>query len=84
MGAELAGALLGFILVGFWIDRHYGTYPWAILICAILGLIGGLYNFFRSSLRSLKAEDRSGSESAGDDREDRPPEDGTGEADRES
>ncbi|MCP4660901.1 MAG: AtpZ/AtpI family protein [bacterium] len=53
MGVELFGAVLGFTLVGIWIDRHFGTGPWAVVICVILGLIGGLYNLIRQSLRLL-------------------------------
>lgn len=60
-GAELAGAILGFTLIGIWIDRQYSTHPWGLLICAVLGLIGGLYNFFRSSLRTLHKVDAQGS-----------------------
>lgn len=63
MGAELAGAVLGFALIGFWIDRYYGTRPWGLVVCAILGLVGGLYNFIRSSLKTFAAE---GSGSAAD------------------
>ena len=50
---ELFGAVLGFTLVGIWIDRHFGTRPWGVVICVILGLIGGLYNLIRQSLRLL-------------------------------
>jgi F0F1-type ATP synthase assembly protein I len=63
MGAELAGAILGFAVVGIWIDRHYGTHPWGLLISAVVGLVGGLYNFFRSSLKSLDASNRRGGSS---------------------
>ncbi len=62
LGVELAGAILGFVLVGYWIDRSFDTHPWGLLICALCGLIGGLYNFFRSS---LKAMSRSGSQRSG-------------------
>ena len=53
LGAELAGAILGFVLVGYWIDKTFDTRPWGLLICALCGLVGGLYNFFRSSLKAL-------------------------------
>ena len=53
LGIELAGAVAGFTLLGYWIDRHYGTSPWGLLICAICGLIGGFRNFIRSSLKAL-------------------------------
>jgi F0F1-type ATP synthase assembly protein I len=60
VGLELAGAIGGLALVGYWIDRHYGTNPWGILGGVIIGLVGGLYNLVRESLaavREAKADD---------------------------
>ena len=57
LGAELAGAVLGFTLIGLAIDRQFGSQPWGLLIGALLGLVGGLYNFFRTSLRILEQVD---------------------------
>lgn len=60
MGFELAAAVAGFTLVGYWVDRHYQTYPWGILIGLALGLIGGMYNLIRDSLaasRQARSED---------------------------
>lgn len=54
LGLELAGGVLGFALFGWWIDRHFETSPWGLLTCAVLGLIGGLYNLVRASLRAIK------------------------------
>ena len=53
-GLELAGAVAGFALVGYWIDRHYGTDPWGLVVGLILGLVGGLYNFVRQSLQATR------------------------------
>ncbi|MBN1511858.1 MAG: AtpZ/AtpI family protein [Phycisphaerae bacterium] len=50
MGFELAAALAGFCLLGYWIDVRYDTAPWGLLICACLGLIGGMYNLIRTAL----------------------------------
>ena len=55
LGAELAATLIGFALLGFWIDRSYQTGPWATLVCVGIGLVGGFYNFLRSSLKILRA-----------------------------
>jgi len=66
LGIELAGAIGGFCLLGYWIDRHYGTHPWGLLIGAICGLIGGFTNFIRSTLKALTPPGDPGSE-AGDD-----------------
>lgn len=63
VGLELAGAVAGFALVGYWIDRHYGTGPWGLVVGLVLGIVGGLYNFVREALqatREAKQEDRDG------------------------
>ena len=67
-GIELASAVAGFSLLGYWIDRSYDTSPWGLLICAICGLIGGFYNFIRSSLKALKPN-RLGSDSRDDSKQ---------------
>jgi F0F1-type ATP synthase assembly protein I len=62
VGLELAGAIGGLALVGYWIDRRYGTSPWGILGGVVIGLVGGLYNMVRESLeavREAKADDDS-------------------------
>jgi F0F1-type ATP synthase assembly protein I len=62
VGLELAGAIGGFFLVGYWIDGHYGTRPWGMLGGVVIGMVGGLYNLIRESLeavREAKADDDS-------------------------
>ena len=54
VGLELAGALAGFALIGYWIDRRYETEPWGLVIGVILGLVGGLYNLVRQSLQAVR------------------------------
>jgi F0F1-type ATP synthase assembly protein I len=54
VGLELAGAVAGFTLVGYWIDRHFGSQPWGLIVGLALGLIGGLYNLVRESLAAAK------------------------------
>jgi F0F1-type ATP synthase assembly protein I len=46
-GLELAATLVGACLLGYWIDRRFGTDPWGLLICAGIGIVGGLYNLIR-------------------------------------
>ena len=50
LGIEFAAAVAGCTLVGYWIDRRYECRPWGILIGAMVGLIGGMYNLIRESL----------------------------------
>ncbi len=54
LGVELAAAVAGLTLVGFWIDRHYGSEPWGLLIGALLGMIGGMYNMIRDALAAIR------------------------------
>ena len=43
VGLELAGAIAGLALVGYWIDGRFGTQPWGMLAGVVIGLVGGLY-----------------------------------------
>jgi len=52
-GVELAATLAGACLLGFWIDRHLGCEPWGLLVCAGIGIVGGLYNLIRKWVRGL-------------------------------
>ena len=56
MGIELAAAVAGFVLVGVWVDRHYETAPWGVVIGAALGLMGGMYNLIRESLAAIRGQ----------------------------
>ncbi len=61
MGMELAGAVLAFVLIGYWIDRLFESGPWGVLICACLGVVGGLYNLIRVAvLDAVSPQDRRG------------------------
>lgn len=53
VGAELAAAMIGLSLLGYWIDCHLKTSPWGLLICAILGIVGALYNLVRKAVREM-------------------------------
>lgn len=57
-GLELAGATAGLALIGYWVDRRFGTTPWAILAGVLIGIVGGLYNLVKTSLAAMReAED---------------------------
>jgi ATP synthase protein I len=47
LGTELAASVVGMLLVGYFLDQHFNTSPWLLLIGALVGMIGGFYNFFR-------------------------------------
>jgi F0F1-type ATP synthase assembly protein I len=54
IGFELVAAVGAFILVGYWWDRHFGTGPKGLVVGAVLGLIGGMYNLIRQSLLATR------------------------------
>ena len=58
IGFELAAAVGGFVLVGYWIGKHYGRADLGVVIGAVLGLIGGMYNLIRATLASSGGADR--------------------------
>ncbi len=39
----------------FVVDRYFGTYPWGLVVGAMLGTIGGGYNLIRESLEAFKS-----------------------------
>lgn len=55
MGSELAFGVIGMALLGFLLDRWLKTTPWIMLAGALLGVIGGGYNFIRKALAENKA-----------------------------
>ena len=54
LGVELVGAVGGFTLLGWLWDRYQETAPWGLVIGAVLGLIGGMYNLIRQALIASK------------------------------
>lgn len=58
-GVELAAGIGGACLLGWWIDRHFETKPWGLLVCAILGVVGSLYNMIRKSVHEMLRESAS-------------------------
>lgn len=55
LGFELVGAVAGFTLIGYWIDRHYGSQPWGLVGGLVFGLVGGFYNLVKQSLQAVRA-----------------------------
>ena len=62
MGLEFAGAALVLTLVGWYVDRTWGTRPWGAVIGACLGFTGGMYLFIKDALKANR-------ESRGDEKE---------------
>ena len=58
IGVEVAGAVAGFRLGGYWVQHHFDCAPWGVLVGAILGLGGGMYNMIRQSLAAVREADK--------------------------
>jgi F0F1-type ATP synthase assembly protein I len=56
MGVEFAGAMIGLTLCGYWIDYHFHTGRIGLITGAVLGVVGGSYNFIRQALALLKEQ----------------------------
>ena len=54
LGIELAAAVGGLTLAGYWWDRHFGTAPWGFWIGLIIGMVGGMYNLMRQALNAIR------------------------------
>jgi hypothetical protein len=54
-GFEFGASLAVFMLLGYWVDRHWGIQKhWGLLAGMLLGLIGGIYNFIREVRRAIR------------------------------
>jgi F0F1-type ATP synthase assembly protein I len=80
-GTELAGAVLGGCLLGYWIDLQFGTGPWGLIVGAGIGIVGGLYNMIRKAVHESlgvgqgTSKRTDGIEPASREDKSRPPED---------
>ncbi len=76
IGVELAAAVIGLSLLGYWIDYQLKTGPWGLLICAILGIVGGLYNLVRKAVHEMfrpeGREERQAIQTKKDDKQGKP------------
>lgn len=50
IGFELAASIGGMTLLGWWADSQLGTKPRCLIAGAVLGIVGGFYNFIRAAL----------------------------------
>ena len=58
LGMELAASVIGLTLLGLWLDRRWETEPWALVVCATIGFVGGMYNFIRSARKAARRAER--------------------------
>ncbi len=57
-GAEFVGAVIVGGGIGWWIDRHFGTGPWAMIVLLIIGFAAGTMNALRYGKSVEAARDK--------------------------
>src|SRR5450755_828742 len=61
VGLELGIAVIVGVLGGMWLDSHFGTTPWLMLLFLVFGLVAGFRNVLRAVARAeaaANAEDK--------------------------
>lgn len=58
MGMQLAAAVVGFGLIGYWLDSSFNTGERYTTIFLFLGAIGGLFNFIKTAMAIGKKPER--------------------------
>lgn len=56
-GIQLAGALIGGLYGGQWLDRRYGTAPVFLYLGVAVGAIGGMTALYRQLMRATRDEE---------------------------
>ena len=54
LGTELVAAVVVGTIIGFILDKSFGTKPWLILIFFFVGVIAGIYNVIKSAKNMQK------------------------------
>ena len=63
LGVQLAAAVCGCAVVGWWIDETFGTQPWVLLGGVVVGSVVGLVQFLRVVAQLGKRAQRNEQES---------------------
>lgn len=59
LGIEMGVALAIGMLMGWYLDRLFGTRPWMIIIFSVFGILAGFMNLVRLARRDWDDEDPS-------------------------
>ena len=54
LGAEFAASVGGMALLGWWLDRQFGSSPTLVLVLMSLGFVGGLWNLIKAARREFR------------------------------
>lgn len=51
LGLQLGVTVGLFVILGWWLDQHYGWSPYGILGFGVTGVAAGMYHFLKDSMR---------------------------------
>lgn len=54
LGLTMVGSILLGLVVGLWIDAHFGTRPWGTLALSLLGIVVGTVGVYRLVTTSIQ------------------------------
>jgi len=54
LGTQLAVTVVVMVLLGVWLDGKFSTKPILTVVFSFIGVIGGLYNFIKTTIKSEK------------------------------
>ncbi|MBW7886853.1 MAG: AtpZ/AtpI family protein [Bacteroidetes bacterium] len=57
LGAQLAVSVVVFFFIGKYLDEHFNTAPWLMIVFVLLGIAGGMIKFFRTVMELSKKQD---------------------------
>ena len=55
-GLQLAMTLVAFMFLGIWLDKHFGSSPWFVLIWVFVGFAAGFYSIYRRLMAATKRD----------------------------
>jgi ATP synthase protein I len=53
LGLTMVGSILIGLLLGLWIDSHFGTRPWGTLLLSLAGIAAGSFGVYRLVAASI-------------------------------
>jgi ATP synthase protein I len=53
LGITMVGSIVLGLLLGLWLDSHFGTKPWATLIFSLIGIGAGTFGVYRLIATSI-------------------------------
>lgn len=56
LGFTLAICLILGVLAGRFIDERFGTSPWGLIGCALLGAVTGFWSLYKKMIRYMKSD----------------------------